>query len=321
MMLGALLSWLRRHEALELSSQIAMDEPVLKFVDCPGAVAVHRMAYWQWGDPSCGHIILCVHGLTRQGRDFDSLARALVTAAGDEICVVCPDVAGRGHSDWLKQAHEYQIPVYASDMLALVARLQPRQLDFVGTSMGGLIGIVIAGQPSVLGQLGIGRLVLNDVGPTMEWAALQRIGQYVGKPTVFDSAEQAAAALWQIAKGFGPHTPQQWLALTLPNLRPVSDRSGRLTLHYDPALGEPFQASTPEDVARGEAMLWQFYDQIKASTLLIRGAESDLLSHETAEAMTRRGPCARLVEFPGVGHAPTFVPPEQARVVVDFLLA
>ncbi len=298
-----------------------MDEPVLKFVDCPGASVPHRMAYWQWGDPACGRIVLCVHGLTRQGRDFDTLARALMDSAADDLCVVCPDVAGRGHSEWLKASQDYQIAVYAADMMALVNQLQPCQLDWVGTSMGGLIGIVIAGQPSVLGKVGIRRLVLNDVGPSLEWAALQRIGQYVGRPAVYDSAEQAAAALWQIAQGFGPHTPEQWLALTLPNLRPLSDGSGRLKLHYDPALGEPFRASTPEDVARGEAMLWQLYDQIQAQTLLIRGAESDLLSHQTAEAMTRRGPCARLVEFAGVGHAPTFVAPEQSGVVVDFLLA
>ena len=297
-----------------------MREPVLDFVDCSGGHAPHRMAYWQWGDPACGHIVLCVHGLTRQGRDFDTLARSLMDSADREICVVCPDVAGRGHSEWLKHPQDYQIAVYVQDMLALGSKLKPRELDWVGTSMGGLIGMAVAGQPAAAAQLGLRRLVLNDVGPTLEWPALQRIGQYVGQPAVYDSAEQAAAALWQIAKGFGAHTPQQWLTLTLPNLRSVSDGTGRLKLHYDPALGEPFRSSTPEDVARGETMLWQLYDQIQVPTLLIRGAESDLLSRETAEAMTRRGPHARLVEFQGVGHAPTFVAPEQSRVVVDFLL-
>lgn len=297
-----------------------MQDPVLKFVDCPDDHGGHRMAYWQWGDPACGHVVLCVHGLTRQGRDFDTLAKALRKAAGAAVCVVCPDVVGRGHSDWLKNPAQYQILQYASDMMVLMQVLQPERLDWVGTSMGGLIGMAIAGGPAVPTIAPIRRLVLNDVGPTLEWPALQRIGQHVGQFGVYDSAEQAAAALWAIAQGFGPHTPAQWLALSLPNLRPLPDGSGRLTLHYDPSLAEPFKAATPDDVASGEAALWQLYDQIKASTLLIRGADSDLLSPATAAAMTWRGPKARLVELEGVGHAPTFVAQNQTRLVLDFLL-
>jgi pimeloyl-ACP methyl ester carboxylesterase len=278
------------------------------------------MAYWQWGDPTSRHVVLCVHGLTRQGRDFDTLAQALCQKACGSIQVVCPDVVGRGQSDWLHDPQGYQIPFYAADMLALLAQLQPSRLDWVGTSMGGLMGLVMAGQSQLPPFAQVHRLVLNDVGPVIEWQALQRIGQYLGQIPVFESEQQAADALWAIARSFGPHTPEQWLALTRPQLKPLGDGSGRLTLRYDPALAEPFKAVTPESAAQGEALLWQTYDQITAPTLLVRGAESDLLSTVTAQAMTQRGPKARLVEFAGVGHAPTFVVQPQVDAVVSFLL-
>ncbi|MDD5028404.1 MAG: alpha/beta hydrolase [Rhodoferax sp.] len=297
-----------------------MLDPTFHFIFCPDAQGGHRMAYWQWGDPQAGHVVLCVHGLTRQGRDFDTLARALCAAADHPVQVVCPDVAGRGQSDWLADPEGYQIPFYVADMLVLLAHLKPVTLDWLGTSMGGLIGLALAGQPELPAYAQVRRLVLNDVGPSIEWQALQRIGRYLGKVPVFESEQQAADALWAIASSFGPHTPEQWLTLTRPQIKPLADRSGRLTLRYDPALAEPFKAVTPESAAQGEAMLWQAYDQIHAQTLLIRGVLSDLLSTQTAQAMTQRGPKARLVEFSGVGHAPTFVAPEQVQVVVSFLL-
>ncbi|MBK1682000.1 alpha/beta fold hydrolase [Rhodoferax fermentans] len=298
-----------------------MSNPTLAFIDCPDAQGSHRMAYWHWGNPTSRHVVLCVHGLTRQGRDFDTLAQALCEQAGGDICVVCPDVAGRGQSDWLKDPQGYQLPFYAADMLALLAQLQPTRLDWVGTSMGGLIGLVVAGQPDLPPFAKVHRLVLNDVGPVIEWQALQRIGQYLGQVPVFDTEQQAADALWAIASSFGPHTPEQWLALTRPQIKPLADGSGRLTLRYDPALAEPFKAMTLESAAQGEALLWQAYDQISAQTLLVRGAESDLLSATTAQAMTQRGPKAQLVEFAGVGHAPTFVAQPQVDAVRSFLLA
>ncbi len=297
-----------------------MTEPSLNSVLCPDAAGGHRMAYWQWGNPAAGHVLLCVHGLTRQGRDFDVLAQALCARAGAALRVVCPDVAGRGKSDWLTDPQGYQIPNYAADMLALLAHLQPTTLDWLGTSMGGLIGIVVAGQPELPLPVPVRRLVLNDVGPVLEWQALQRIGEYLGQTGRFDSVQQAADALWVIASSFGPHTPAQWLALSRPMLKPLGDGSGAFTLHYDPALAQPFGAVTPESAAQGEALLWQLYDQISARTLLIRGLESDLLSVQTALAMTQRGPKARLLEFAGVGHAPTFIADDQVQAVVSFLL-
>jgi len=278
------------------------------------------MAYWQWGDPDAHHELLCVHGLTRQGRDFDTLAQAFCDAADHPVKVVCPDVVGRGQSDWLKDPQGYQIPTYVGDMLVLLEQLQPRTLDWLGTSMGGLIGLGVAGQPELPAYAQVRRLVLNDVGPTIEWQALRRIGQYLGKVPVFESEQQAADALWAIASSFGPHTPAQWLALTRPQIKPLADGSGRFTLRYDPALAEPFKAVTEASAAQGQAALWQAYDRICAETLLVRGAQSDLLSVQTAQAMTQRGPCARLVEFAGVGHAPTFIAPDQIQAVLSFLL-
>ncbi|TXT39864.1 MAG: alpha/beta hydrolase [Comamonadaceae bacterium] len=281
------------------------------------------MAYWQWGQPDSAHVVLCVHGLTRQGRDFDVLAQALcqrAAALGHSLRVVCPDVAGRGQSDWLKDPALYQLPTYAADMWALLQQLNASTVDWLGTSMGGLIGMLVASLPQAPAFAKVRRLVLNDVGPALEWQALQRIGQYLGQTGVFESEQQAAAALWAVSRSFGPHTPEQWLALTRPMLKSLGDGSGRLTLHYDPALAEPFKAITPESAAQGEAFLWQAYDQITAQTLLVRGAESDLLSHQTALAMTQRGPQARLIEFAGVGHAPTFVADPQVQALVSFLL-
>ena len=306
-----------------------MTEPSLNHVICPDATEGHRMAYWQWGQPDSPHVVLCVHGLTRQGRDFDVLARALCAQAGpsaaESIRVVCPDVAGRGESEWLKDPMGYQVPAYAADMLALLAQLHAQApiatLDWVGTSMGGLIGMVVCGQLDLPLPVPVRKLVLNDVGPALQWQAIQRIGAYLGQSGHFDTLQEAADAMWAISSSFGPHTPEQWLALSQPMVRPVSpDAASPLRLHYDPAIAIPFKLADEEGAQQGEAMLWQLYDGIQAQTLVVRGAQSDLLSPQTAQAMTQRGPRARLVEFDGVGHAPTLIAPDQVAAVTDFLL-
>lgn len=322
---------------------LAMTEPTLNYVTCPDASGSHRMAYWQWGDPANPHVVLCVHGLSRQGRDFDVLA----TYLADEVRVVCPDVVGRGQSDWLKDPMGYQIPQYAADMMVLLAHLHQQApisiLDWVGTSMGGLIGLAIAGQQgsssagpsqdasassestaaSALASPGvhIHKLVLNDVGPAIEWQAITRIAAYLGKAGHFESLQQAADAMWAISTSFGPHTPEEWLALSRYMVKPVPGATdGSMMLHYDPAIAVPVRAVTETSARQGEAMLWQLYDNVHAPTLILRGAQSDLLSHATALAMTQRGPKARLVEFDGVGHAPTLVAMDQVSTVGDFLL-
>ncbi len=298
-----------------------MSDPTLNYVTCPDASGSHRMAYWQWGNRSAGHVVVCLHGLSRQGRDFDVLAQALVARSGGSVRVVCPDVVGRGQSDWLTDPQGYQIPAYAADMLALLAQLHQQAavdtLDWVGTSMGGLVGMAVCGTPNLPLPLPVRRLVLNDVGPAIEQQALQRIGAYLGNTGRFESLQQAADAMWAISTSFGPHTPAQWLGLSRAMVKPHPD--GGLTLHYDPAIAVPFRGLAPDAAAQGEAALWRLYDGITAQTLLTRGADSDLLSRETAQAMTQRGPRARLVEFAGVGHAPTFVAADQVEAVTSFL--
>jgi pimeloyl-ACP methyl ester carboxylesterase len=277
------------------------------------------MAYWRWGALEAVRTVVCVHGLSRQGRDFDVLAQALVDSCPEPLCVVCPDVVGRGRSDFLPDPMGYQIPTYAADMLAMCQQLGLREVDWVGTSMGGLIGMAVAAHGSAVG-LNVRRLVLNDVGPTIQWEAIQRIAQYLGRAAYFDNLQQAADALWQVSTTFGPHTPAQWLALSRPMVKPAGDGSARLQLHYDPAIALPFSQVTQEASVQGEALLWQMYDAITADTLLLRGADSDLLSVATAQTMAGRGPCARLVEFSGVGHAPTLIAADQVAVVTQFLL-
>lgn len=297
-----------------------MPEPTLNYVSCADGGGGHRMAYWHWGDARAAHVVVCVHGLSRQGRDFDVLAQALVARSGGSLRVVCPDMAGRGASDWLVDPQGYQISTYAADMLALLAQLKPQVLDWVGTSMGGLIGMAVCGQPGLPLPTPVRRLVLNDVGPALQWQAMVRIGAYLGRVVQFDSLQQAADAMWSVSTSFGPHTPEQWLELSRHMVKPVPGRPGAVTLHYDPAIAVPFGSATPESTLQGETLLWQLYDHIQAQTLLVRGAESDLLSVDTALKMTQRGPKARLVEFAGVGHAPTLIASDQVDVVCDFLV-
>ena len=272
-------------------------------------MALHRMAYWEWGDPANPRVLICCHGLTRQGRDFDTLAR--------ELCghyrVVCPDVVGRGCSDRLENPLGYQVAQYIADMVTLLARLNAASVDWVGTSMGGLIGLGVA----ALSGSPVRRLVLNDIGPTIEAASLVRIGAYLGEPVHWQTLDEAADAMWAVSTGFGPHTREQWLALTEPQL--IADGTG-FKPRYDPAIAVPFLAATPEFARASEPLLWQAYDSLTLPTLLLRGAESDVLTHATAQAMTLRGPRARLVEFAGVGHAPMFVQPDQVQAVREFLL-
>ena len=287
-----------------------MNDPRLNTVQCLDTRGLHHMAYWEWGDAANPRVLVCAHGLARQGRDFDTLARSLC----NDYRVVCPDVVGRGRSDALADPMGYQIPAYVADMVTLLARLNATAVHWVGTSMGGLIGLGLAALP----HSPVTRLVLNDVGPTIQAEALVRIGTYLGAPVRWNTVEEAADYMLGISKGFGAHTREQWLALTRPMLK--ADGDG-FKPHYDPNIALPFKSITAEMAAAGEAALWRGYDAITCPTLLLRGADSDLLTRGTARAMTQRGPKARLVEFAAVGHAPTLVAADQIDVVREFLLA
>jgi len=290
-----------------------MSEPRLKSVLCSSPAGLHRMAYKEWGDPDNPQVLVCVHGVTRVADDFDALARAMC----DRYRVVCPDVAGRGRSDRLRDPALYVVPQYVADMVTLIARVTAaggdEGVDWFGTSMGGLIGIALASQAASP----IRRMVLNDIGPVLDPAAMARIGDYIGQDLRFPSYEEGAAFVRAVSASFGPHSDEQWDKLTRDVL--VQQPDGHWVRHYDLGLAAPFKALTPERVAQDEARLWAAYDAIRCPTLLVRGELSDLLSHATAEEMTRRGPKPRLVEIAGVGHAPTFLQPEQIAIAREFL--
>lgn len=268
------------------------------------------MSYKEWGDPKNTKVLICVHGITRVADDFDMLAQALQ----DDYRVICPDVVGRGQSDFLTNPQLYQIPQYVSDMVTLLARLNAQTVDWFGTSMGGLIGLILASMK----HNPIRKLVLNDVGPSLNFDGLKRIGNLIGQDVRFDSFEQAAKFIREVSESFGPHSDAQWEKLARDVLKQNAD--GKWVRHYDLGLAIPVQATTPETAALAEQMLWAAYDAIQSETLLIRGAESDLLSAHTAEQMQSRGPRAQLVEIPSVGHAPTFVHTDQIAIAKDFLL-
>jgi len=287
--------------------------PRLGFVQCISASGLHRMAYHEWGDPANPRVLVCMHGLTRTGRDFDTLARAMC----DEYRVVCPDVVGRGRSDWLADPHGYVVPQYVSDMVTLIARLNVEQVDWFGTSMGGLIGMGLAGLP----KSPVRKLLLNDVGPRITAQSMERIGAYLGLPVRFKTFEEGLGYLQTISASFGRHTPEQWRELNGAILKPVQGAEGlEWGLHYDPALAVPFKEATAEAVQAGEVGLWSIFEAIQCPMLVVRGAQSDLLLPDTLAEMVARGKQMSTVEIADVGHAPTFIDPAQVAIARNFFL-
>jgi pimeloyl-ACP methyl ester carboxylesterase len=263
------------------------------------------MAYREWGDPRNREVLVCVHGLTRSSRDFDELARTLC----GQFRVVCPDVAGRGDSDRLADPKLYTWAQYVADMVTLIARLDVETVNWLGTSMGGFVGMVLAAQHGTP----VRKLILNDAGPVIARSALERIGSYVGAAPVFATLEDADKHVRTISAPFGEHSDAQWRTLAESWVRKNEDGTWRP--HYDLRIAEAYRATLPEK----DLALWSVYDAVRCPTLLIRGEHSDVVSRETAEAMTRRGPKAKVVEFKGIGHAPTLLHADQIAVVRDFL--
>ncbi|TWB30881.1 pimeloyl-ACP methyl ester carboxylesterase [Nitrospirillum bahiense] len=272
------------------------------------ALGFHRLAYTQWmpegGLP--GRTIVCCHGLTRNGRDFDVLAADLADSL--DARVVCPDVVGRGKSGTLANPDLYGYPQYLADMAALIARLDVESLDWVGTSMGGLIGMILAAQ----GDTPITRLVVNDVGPLVPKVALERIGTYVGTNPVFRTVDEVQRYLSLVYAPFGDLTEAQWRHLAEHGYWTRPD--GTLGLAYDTGIARAFQTQPITDVD-----LWPVWGMIRSPVLAIRGLQSDLLTAEIAQAMTERGPKATLFEVADAGHAPALMDPAQLAAVRDFL--
>jgi pimeloyl-ACP methyl ester carboxylesterase len=263
----------------------------------------HRVVYYEWGAPDNADVVICVHGIGRNGRDFDVLGEALAPTHR----VLAVDMPGRGASEWLRDPMDYVTPVYLGTLTALVARSGAAAVSWVGTSMGGIHGMVFAAQPGSP----VKRLVVNDVGPVIEPAALARIGQYFGTDPDFDTYADIEAYVRTISAPFGALTDAQWEHLVRTNVRQRDD--GRWVVGYDPGIAVPFRAQpAPPD-------LWPLWDAIRCPTLVLRGEHSDLLSKSTATAMSERGPRARVAEIPQVGHAPMLLSPAQIDIVVDFL--
>lgn len=271
-----------------------------------------RVAYAEWGPPNAARTVVCVHGLTRNGRDFDPLAAAL---AAQGMRVVAPDIPGRGFSAWLPQAEDYGYALYLPAMVALIARLAAPSVEWVGTSMGGLIGMMLAAQPGTP----ISRLVLNDIGAFIPKASLERIAEYAGADPRFADLAAAEAYLQRVHASFGPLTDAEWRHLATYSVAAVP--AGGYRLHYDPGIAAAFTAKPLEDI-----VLWPVWEKVAAPTLIVRGAASDLLLAETAREMTQRGEAAaagrvRLVEIPGCGHAPALMEAGQITIIRDFLAA
>jgi len=279
--------------------------PRRRSVQCLSPKGLHRISYLEWGDVRNRDVVLCVHGLTRNARDFDDLARALC----GRYRVVCPDVAGRGESDRLPEPRLYDMPQYVSDMVTLIARLDVEALSWVGTSMGGLIGMALAAQSGTP----VARLVLNDVGAVVGLPALQRIASYIGNTATFPTIEAAEAYVRMSNATFGPHGDAQWRQLTEAWMKKEPDGSWRP--NYDPRIADAYRATLPEK----DIELWAVYDAIRCPTLVLRGEHSDLLSRDASLAMAARGPKARVVEIKGVGHAPTLMHADQIALVREFL--
>ncbi len=304
-----------------------MTEPRLEYVMCASPSGVHRMAYWEWGDAGNEKVLVCVHGLTRCGRDFDELAGKLAP----HYRVVCPDVVGRGRSDWLIDPSAYTVPQYISDMLTLVARLDVEQVDWLGTSMGGLIGLGLAGalamsavQRPQRGEFGLpqartvrlGKVVLNDIGPRLDAQGIARIAGYVGSDVSFDTFDEAVAYVQSVSAGFGPHSQALWKRLTRDMF---NQHDGRWVRHYDLRLAAPMALQDETALKAAEFMLWSAYESLTSPVLLLRGEESDVLSRDTATEMLARNNRAQQVEFHGVGHAPTLLTEEQIAPIERFL--
>lgn len=280
-----------------------MTEPTLRHVTCASPKGLHRIGYAEWGRRDAP-VLLCVHGLTRNGRDFDALAERLA----DRYRVICPDMLGRGTSDRAADPALYAVPQYVADCITLIARLDVEELTWLGTSMGGIIGMVVASMPGNA----VRRLILNDIGPEVGQVGIGRIGGDIGDDPRFDSFEEGERTLRSRMSEFGPHTDAQFRYLSRHYVVP---REGRWGFHYDPAIGEGFRSAS----AQAAVPLWPFYEAIRCPVRVIRGAASDILSAQTALEMTRRGPKAKVEELAGVGHAPSLIADDQLAMVERFL--
>lgn len=263
----------------------------------------HHLYYNEWGDEKSNRTLICAHGLTRNSRDFDFLAQDL----SSKMRIICPDVVGRGQSDRLVNPKLYCFSQYLADMTALIARLNVSSLDWLGTSMGGLIGMFLAAQPNSP----VKRLILNDVGPYIPSTALRRIGHYAISPPIFNSFDNAEAYVRVTYAPFGALTDEQWSHITRHSIRQISEY--QYVLDYDPAL-----AKNLHFVFRS-VNLWPIWHKIKCPALVIHGAHSDILTPGTVAEMESSHPDLQVITIQDAGHAPALMDPAQIRMIEDWL--
>ncbi|WP_338828309.1 alpha/beta hydrolase [Bradyrhizobium sp. 27S5] len=270
----------------------------------------HEIAYVDWGPVDDIRPVICVHGVTRQARDFDHLAADLA-ASGRRV--ICPDLPGRGRSGRISNPDDYSLPQYCSDMNALVARLGVREVDWVGTSLGGLIGIVMAGFSGSI----VRKLVINDIGPFVSATGLRRIGGYIADmPASFSTIEDGERYFRTVLAPYGYLADEHWRHLAIHSLR-WEEANGRYAVLCDPAIAKAFK--TPWFYAPLD--LWKYWEAIKVPMLVLHGAKSDLLSIDLTNEMRRRNRRADIFRFDDRGHVPPLVTPDQIKVVTDFLKA
>ena len=272
-------------------------------VRCLDPHGFHWMRYVEWGDAKNPRKLICVHGLTRNGRDFDTLAESL----SDAYHVVCPDIAGRGRSDWLRDATDYNYPVYCTDLAALMAQMGCETLDWVGTSMGGILGMIMAGMPGSP----VRKLVMNDVGCLVTKESLVRIGQYLGEDPPYDSIDALEKAIRSVSP-FGALTADQWRHLAVHSAK--HDPDGKWRFRYDPGIAKNFHAAPLADVD-----LRFYWNRVHGPVMVIRGEHSDLLRADTLEEMKRR-PHTEALVVRDTGHAPMLMDAAQVHAVRHFLL-
>ncbi len=277
-----------------------------------GLSGFHKISYQEWDvkrrafarkvrKPS----VVCVHGLTRNSHDFDKIASQL----SEDRRVVCPDIVGRGHSDWIANSALYENLQYNADMNALISRLDEREVDWIGTSMGGLIGMMLAASANSP----IRKLVINDVGPYIPYAALSKIGAYVGRSPEFETLDEAENYLRKIHAEFVPMSDDDWQDMTRFGVREIE--GGKFALNYDPAIGDPVRAG----LTGFDVNLWGLWEMIECPVLVFRGENSKLLTSSIAERMEQTGPKATVINIPEAGHAPTLNIPSQIQMISDWL--
>jgi pimeloyl-ACP methyl ester carboxylesterase len=268
------------------------------------------MAYTEWGDGDNPDIVLCVHGLTRNGRDFDYLANHLSA----KYRVICPDIVGRGKSSWLKHEENYNYATYLADILFLLKTICTEPVNYVGTSMGGIIGMMIAGNRTPAADL-IKKLVINDVGAHIHAASLKRIAKYVGVNPIFDNLEQAEKYLRNLYSSFGISKEEDWHYFIRHSLAVFGE--DKFTLAYDPAIAYMFKQHI--EMEMGDVDLWPMWNEVTCPVLLLRGETSDILPQNIAKEMVENKPGTDFVEFKGMGHAPSLMLPEQIHLISDWL--